>query len=278
MHDIERKAQRIQAEKLRLANESDKVYSDYLNVLDSKKVQYKSICADGSTTFRDATLAELENGAVPGYVGDTSAKTFLVKNAGTNEIYVTEEFANAYGISASGDISDPGSLDDYLTAHRAHQREIMKTVTDYSDIQSVNPVENVKVSDPYDELVTDSDTYNCTVGNLAAPSTVDHYQTPVYGISGGYTPASGTAGSTSYSVTDNMPTMSVQAHSVTGNTVDVVTTGGTAATAAAPSTVNGPKVVTKTTNSITPQTYNSLQSVTYQFINADKDLTLQQLS
>nr|MCR5266238.1 hypothetical protein [Cyanobacteria bacterium RUI128] len=39
MHDIELRSQRIQAEKLRLANESDKVYANYLQALDAKKLQ-----------------------------------------------------------------------------------------------------------------------------------------------------------------------------------------------------------------------------------------------
>ena len=65
MHDIEYKAQRIEAQKLQLANDSRHAYEDYLVALDAKKVQYRSINSDGSVTFIDATLARLENGAVP---------------------------------------------------------------------------------------------------------------------------------------------------------------------------------------------------------------------
>ena len=59
MHDIERKAQKVQAEKLRLANESDRVYDEYIAALDAKKLQYKAIGANGAITFRDATLNAL---------------------------------------------------------------------------------------------------------------------------------------------------------------------------------------------------------------------------
>ena len=47
MHDIEYRAQRLEAQKLQLANESDKAYSNYLRVLDSKKLQYRTILSDG---------------------------------------------------------------------------------------------------------------------------------------------------------------------------------------------------------------------------------------
>ena len=65
-HDVELRAQKLQADKLRLAADSDRVYLTYLNALNARKVQYSRIEADGSTAFRDATLAILENGAIPG--------------------------------------------------------------------------------------------------------------------------------------------------------------------------------------------------------------------
>ena len=84
MHDIEYKAQRIEAKKLQLANDSRHAYEDYLRVLDAKKVQYKSIMNDGSVTFMDATLSSLENGAPKVvYDGQTSASTYLVKTSDT---------------------------------------------------------------------------------------------------------------------------------------------------------------------------------------------------
>lgn len=36
-HSIEYKAQKIQAEKLRLANDSDRIYNEYLDALDATK-------------------------------------------------------------------------------------------------------------------------------------------------------------------------------------------------------------------------------------------------
>ena len=58
-HAVEYSAQRIQAQKLQLANESDKVYSDYLQALDATKIQYKFVDDDGSFMFQDATFKKL---------------------------------------------------------------------------------------------------------------------------------------------------------------------------------------------------------------------------
>src|SRR5574344_1945214 len=58
-HDIEYKAQNLEAQKLQMANESNKVYSEYENALNETKVQYKTIGADGSANYIDATYNNL---------------------------------------------------------------------------------------------------------------------------------------------------------------------------------------------------------------------------
>lgn len=60
MHAIEYKAQKLEAEKLQLANDSDQVYNTYLNALDATKVQYRFVNDDGSTAFSNATFAEMK--------------------------------------------------------------------------------------------------------------------------------------------------------------------------------------------------------------------------
>jgi hypothetical protein len=166
-HSIEHKAQKVQADKLRLANESDRVYNEYLNALDAKKIQYKAITADGSTTFRDATLAILENGVVPSYSGETSGKTFLIQNASTNEIYVTPEFAAEFGIT-EGRAESVGTLDEYLTENNCPTTQPTVQVTDYSTINSVTPVQNVITSSP--SSTSGSTTYSIN-GGLSTPTT-----------------------------------------------------------------------------------------------------------
>ncbi len=55
MHQIEYKAARLEAMKLQMANESTRVYEEYLDALDKTKIQRKSIVADGSNTYVDVT-------------------------------------------------------------------------------------------------------------------------------------------------------------------------------------------------------------------------------
>ena len=59
-HAIEYKAQKLEAEKLQLANDSDQVYNTYLTALDATKVQYRFVNQDGSTAFSNASFAELK--------------------------------------------------------------------------------------------------------------------------------------------------------------------------------------------------------------------------
>ena len=53
MHQIEYKAARLEAMKLQMANESTRVYEDYLDALDKTKIQIKVLNTDGSVTYRD---------------------------------------------------------------------------------------------------------------------------------------------------------------------------------------------------------------------------------
>lgn len=69
-HACEYNAQRIEAEKLQLANESDKVYNEYLARLDTVKLQYKYIDDDGARLYADATFAALAEQKYLFLVGD----------------------------------------------------------------------------------------------------------------------------------------------------------------------------------------------------------------
>ena len=53
MHQIEYNAARLEAMKLQMANESRRVYEDYLDALDKTKIQKKTLNADGSLTYVD---------------------------------------------------------------------------------------------------------------------------------------------------------------------------------------------------------------------------------
>ena len=55
MHDIEYKAQKLEAQKLQMANESTQVYQEYEDALNLTKLQFKQIGTDGSANYVDAT-------------------------------------------------------------------------------------------------------------------------------------------------------------------------------------------------------------------------------
>ena len=88
MHDIEYKAQKLEAQKLQMANESDHVYKEYENALNATKIQFKTIGADGSASFIDATYNLLTNagytikleGEEKEVVDSVTAQNFVIAN------------------------------------------------------------------------------------------------------------------------------------------------------------------------------------------------------
>ena len=100
MHDIEYKAQKIQAQKLQLANESDRVYDDYLESLDKQKVMTKILNSDGSLT-------------------NTPLTSNLIYTYGnlSDQFVLTTRTGKALMPTSSHNIYiDSNSLSDYLTA------------------------------------------------------------------------------------------------------------------------------------------------------------------
>jgi len=55
MHQIEYKAAKLEAMKLQMANESTRVYEDYLDALEKSKIQVKTLTTDGAVTYQDIT-------------------------------------------------------------------------------------------------------------------------------------------------------------------------------------------------------------------------------
>lgn len=94
-HRIEYQAQKIQAQKLQLSNESDLVYNAYMNALDSKKVQYKYVETDGSVSYVDATLTKMFGGY---NVGIQTPYALEITNGQDNDgkYYVSDSVFNSY--------------------------------------------------------------------------------------------------------------------------------------------------------------------------------------
>ena len=137
MHDIEYKAAKLEAQKLQMANESRRVYEDYLIALDATKIQFKSINANGSITFKDATLATLENGRIQSYSGETSATPFFLKDIKSGMTYISADYATSLGITENTTPYE-GTLEDWLWEKGADTKE-EQYIKDY-----VDDPENVK--------------------------------------------------------------------------------------------------------------------------------------
>ena len=124
MHQIEYKAQRLEAEKLQMANESDRVYEEYLDALDATKIQYSTLTTDGAITYLDATynnlcMGYISNGTVmysgaPNYLGDGSgasssitslstAKSYQLVDAETGKVYFPDYVYDIYNDSSDAD-------------------------------------------------------------------------------------------------------------------------------------------------------------------------------
>lgn len=80
MHDIEYKAQNLEAQKLQMANESQQVYSEYETALNKTKIQQKDINNDGSIFFKDATAAELKDAGYSFEIAVGNSKGKVYKN------------------------------------------------------------------------------------------------------------------------------------------------------------------------------------------------------
>jgi len=90
MHQIEYSAQRIEAQKLQLANKTRRVYEDYLNALEMSKIQHKILNTDGSVTFRDTTF----NNFIGTKANENSI--YILRDLQTGKVYVPNEIRSAY--------------------------------------------------------------------------------------------------------------------------------------------------------------------------------------
>lgn len=115
-HDVEWRAQRLQADKLQLANDSDRVYNTYLNALNATKIQTRIYDEYNGDSFVDASLSILEHGLLDNYNGVTATNPLFLQefdeNGGTR-LLVTKAIALKYGIDES---TKPwtGTMDEYF--------------------------------------------------------------------------------------------------------------------------------------------------------------------
>lgn len=108
MHQIEYKAERLEAMKLQMANESRKVYDDYLVALDKTKVQMKTLTDDGSVTFRDITNYSdfISAGYALVYDGEVYDNTTDGKRFTDLVAQVIEDHGNDTSVTAAEEIDE----------------------------------------------------------------------------------------------------------------------------------------------------------------------------
>ncbi len=135
MHDIEYKAQKLEAQKLQMANESARVYQKYANALNATTIQGATIGADGSVQFVDTTLLVLE-----GNTANRLAEKIYLKNTIDDKIYVSKATADKYQLPADG---NPGSEIEFM------DRIGLKTA-----ILSFDRVENSPTTDKFTSVET----------------------------------------------------------------------------------------------------------------------------
>ena len=129
MHQIEYKAARLEAMKLQMANESTRVYEEYLDALDKTKIQRKSLTSDGSATYNDvSSLADLalagiymfrvnSNGT---YTPCSSTATSVQTNDGTSVTISRDAITNLinsgeFVLSTSASVADADTLTSVST-------------------------------------------------------------------------------------------------------------------------------------------------------------------
>lgn len=157
-HSIEHKAQKIQADKLRLANESDRVYNDYLEALDATKIQYKSINNDGTTTYIDATMNAMQNGIIGNWNGETSNEILFLQGL-DGKVLITPAVAQKYGLTSTAtETRDMDTFIEQTTGKTKSERPTygFRDVTDKSVITGSTKISNVETKQPTN---TESHTY-----------------------------------------------------------------------------------------------------------------------
>lgn len=157
-HSIEHKAQKIQADKLRLANESDRVYNDYLEALDATKIQYKSINNDGTTTYIDATMNAMQNGIIGNWNGETSNEILFLQGL-DGKVLITPAVAQKYGLTSTAtETRDMDTFIEQTTGKTKSERPTygFRDVPDTSVITGSTKISNVETKQP---TKTESHTY-----------------------------------------------------------------------------------------------------------------------
>ena len=173
IHDIENAAQRIQNQKMLLANQSDEAYEEYLNALQQKNIQAAVFNpASGTFNWEEIGLQGLfDNGYALKVNGFSSHNIFQTASTFWDGITVNTNLANVYMVNPpSGFISDVSPVS---TANCVEVHEPVEEINSASNIIVSSAADLIELAD----LSNDS-RINLTGKTIILNNDIDFATTP----------------------------------------------------------------------------------------------------
>lgn len=102
-HNLEYRAQRLLNNKMQLANESDAVYNQYMNALDSVSLATKQINSDGKVSWIKGNVNNLLRKDVN---ENTTGEVFFLQNLNDGKLYIPMDIGALYETYAGGTDED----------------------------------------------------------------------------------------------------------------------------------------------------------------------------
>ena len=132
-HTVEHRAQYLQAQKLRLANDSDRVYEKYINALDATQIETRAYDKEGKVHWLEGSYNNLMR-----YTADdkSAGNVYYVQDINDGKLYMPQEVCKAYE-GAGGDLfnfldamniryTKDVHTDEYIAAQQVVENDIKK--------------------------------------------------------------------------------------------------------------------------------------------------------
>ncbi len=132
-HTVEHRAQYLQAQKLRLANDSDRVYEKYINALDATQIETRTYDKEGKVHWLEGSYNNLMR-----YTTDdkSAGNVYYVQDINDGKLYMPQEVCKAYNDSGEDlfNFLDGMNIrytkdvhtDEYIEAQKVVEEDIRK--------------------------------------------------------------------------------------------------------------------------------------------------------
>lgn len=159
MHDIEYKAQNLEAQKLQMANESQQVYSEYETALNKTKIQQKDINQDGSIFFKDITATNLKDA---GYsfeiaVGNSKGKVYKDMSKAIEELQNQNNITNDGTFTGTGEQVTNFINEGYIVLVKVADKD-NKRVQDFTEGANIEALQGAEATSGTYEVNVATDT------------------------------------------------------------------------------------------------------------------------